>query len=431
MTRPPVSELALARAWATGAIPSHLITTDGLAVDVVYRGSWTHGSGPDFSGAMVALPNGRLLTGSIEFHLITSGWRSHGHHRDPAYDDVILHLVGEDDGGETIRSSGEHVPLAIVGFEEAVAVNAALDWSKVGGSICAADLAQRQPQLLIDQIRQLGDRRLATKSAQYEAALSSTTPSQALWSGVLEALGYQANRQPMQVLANRLRFVSLERELSLVSDRFLTASSLLLGAAGFLPLTPRDAMTGGIAPEQAHRIEQAWVQLRRVVDEPMRPGDWQTHRVRPANHPVARLLVAAVILHLAGSGLTSLLLDPIRNGVSFPDALIAMTERMGVQIGADRAIAIAANVVIPFALALAAQNDDLALTEAASHAWEQLPASSPNRITKASTIQVTGGPALRGIGERGMQGLIHLNRALCTPRRCFECPVAALVLSAD
>ena len=196
MARPPVSELALARAWATGAIPSHLITTNGLAVDVVYRGSWTHGSGPDFAGAMVALPNGRLLTGSIEFHLVTSGWRSHGHHHDPAYDDVILHLVGEDDSGETIRSNGEVVPVAIVGFEEAVAVNAALDWAKVGGSIGAADLARSRPQVLVEPIKQLGDRRLATKSAQFEAALSSSTPSQVLWSGLLEALGYQANRRP-------------------------------------------------------------------------------------------------------------------------------------------------------------------------------------------------------------------------------------------
>src|SRR5215204_1675696 len=137
MTRPPVSELALARAWATGAISSHLKTTNGLAVDVVYRGSWTHGFGPDFAGAMVAFPNGRLLTGSIEFHLVTGGWRGHGHHRDPAYDDVILHLVGSDDGAETIRSNGEAVPVAVVGYDEAIATDVALDWSRVGGSSCA------------------------------------------------------------------------------------------------------------------------------------------------------------------------------------------------------------------------------------------------------------------------------------------------------
>src|SRR6478735_1337386 len=159
MARPPVSELALARAWATGAIPSHLITTNGVAVDVVFRGSWTHGAGPDFAGAMVALPNGRLLTGSIEFHLVTSGWRSHGHHRDPAYDEVILHLVGVDDGAETVRSNGEPVPVSVVGFDEALATDAALDWSRVGGSSCASGIAERQPALLIDPIKQLGDRR--------------------------------------------------------------------------------------------------------------------------------------------------------------------------------------------------------------------------------------------------------------------------------
>src|SRR6478609_1754085 len=364
MSRPPVSELALARAWATGAIPSRLTTTDGVAVDVVYRGSWTHGSGPDFAGAMIALPNGRLLTGSIEFHLVTSGWRNHGHHRDAAYDDVILHLVGSDDGAETVRSNGEVIPVAVVGFDEAIATEAALDWSKVGGGCCAADLARSRPQVLIDPIRQLGDRRLATKSAQYEAALSSSTPSQVLWSGLLDALGYQANREPMQMLANRLRFVSLERELSLVSDRFLTASSLLLGAAGFLPLTPHDAMAGRIAPEQIQQIEQEWAGLNKVVDAPMRPGVWQTHRVRPANHPVARLLVAAVVLNFAGGGLTSVMLDPIRNGGSFPEALLAMNEGLGVNIGMDRAIAIAANVVIPFALAMASQGEDLTLMEA-------------------------------------------------------------------
>ena len=261
--------------------------------------------------------------------------------------------------------------------------------------------------------------------------MSSSTPSQVLWSGLLDALGYQANRQPMLMLANRLRLISLERELSLVSDRFLTASALLIGAAGFLPLTPHDAKAGSLSPQRTQRIEQAWAGLRGVVDQPLRPGDWQTHRVRPANHPVARLLVAAVVLTFAGGGLTSLLLEPIRNGVSFPEALLAMNEQFGVSIGTDRAIAIAANVVIPFALALAAQSDDLALTAAASNAWEQLPASSPNQVTKAATMQITGGPALRAIGERGMQGLIHLNRALCTPRRCFECPIASLVLTAD
>jgi hypothetical protein len=33
------------------------------------------------------------------------------------------------------------------------------------------------------------------------------------------------------------------------------------------------------------------------------------------------------------------------------------------------------------------------------------------------------------IGERGMQGLIQLDRLYCEPRRCMECAIANLALT--
>jgi hypothetical protein len=36
-----------------------------------------------------------------------------------------------------------------------------------------------------------------------------------------------------------------------------------------------------------------------------------------------------------------------------------------------------------------------------------------------------------GLGARGGQGLIHLDAALCAPRRCYECPIARAVIAAD
>jgi len=33
------------------------------------------------------------------------------------------------------------------------------------------------------------------------------------------------------------------------------------------------------------------------------------------------------------------------------------------------------------------------------------------------------------LGERGMQGLIQLDRLYCEPRRCMECSIALLALS--
>ncbi len=74
-----------------------LRTTLGLAFKVVFPGMCTGGAGPDFRDAILALPDGSLLRGDVELHLESSGWRQHGHDRDPAYDRVLLHVVLEDD----------------------------------------------------------------------------------------------------------------------------------------------------------------------------------------------------------------------------------------------------------------------------------------------------------------------------------------------
>lgn len=426
---PAVSELSLSRAWAQGDIPERLLTREREQVEIVYRGTWTHGFGPDFANAMIAWPDGRLETGSIEIHLTTGGWREHGHQRDPAYNDVILHLVGIDDGAETRRADGRLAPVAAVGLEQAETVQATLDWSRVGGEVCAAGIAIREPVRIVQALHHLGDLRLAAVATRFEAELALLPPAQVLWSALLDALGYAENRDPMRYLATLLPIADLERALTRSGDRFVTAAALLLGTAGFLPLSPRDAEAARLTPDQVGSIEGAWADVTRTPGERMSPADWQTARVRPANHPVARLLVAAALTAEFPSGLSAALLDLIRNGAFDVAQLLTIVTQHGGSLGQDRATVIASSVLIPFALALSEQASDPELAEGAMAAWDNLPASAHNRLTRAGLLQVTGGTPLRRIGERGMHGLLHLHRTLCTPRRCFECPIAALVVA--
>jgi hypothetical protein len=431
-SRPPVGELALSRAWNQGAGGPALVTTDGDRIDVVYRGSWSHGLGPDFSDAMLAFPDGRLVTGAIELHLATSAWREHGHHLDPAYNTVILHVVGKHDGAPTRRADGASVPVVQIGFDDALAAGEALPWHLVGGAVCAADVAATRPDAVAAILRALGDRRLANRAATFEASLTLAPPGDALWAGLLDALGYRANRDPMAALAARVSLRMLETAMigQFPADRRVIATALLLGVGGFLPLAPRDAAIANLDPGQTAGIEDAWRDLApRWSSDALPPTAWSITRVRPANHPVARLVTAAAIAADAPGGLTAALLDPIRSGTDPVAALLATARAVRAPLGEDRAIAIAANVLIPLALALAEQTDDPALLDAAAGAWERLRPSAGNETTRRATMQVTGGPSIRGLGERGIQGLIHLDRALCAPRRCYECPVAGLALS--
>jgi hypothetical protein len=67
-------------------------TTNGKRLIVHFPGHWNHGAGPDFKEADIEL-DGRRILGDVEIHLYREDWWRHGHDLDPAFDDVVLHVV--------------------------------------------------------------------------------------------------------------------------------------------------------------------------------------------------------------------------------------------------------------------------------------------------------------------------------------------------
>lgn len=85
-----------------------LQTTTAEMVYVLDKGQPNSGSGPDFLMAQIQIGSIRFA-GAVELHLSASHWYQHGYHKDPAYDNVILHVVWEDD--LSIRlPSGQCIP---------------------------------------------------------------------------------------------------------------------------------------------------------------------------------------------------------------------------------------------------------------------------------------------------------------------------------
>ena len=152
-------------------------------------------------------------------------------------------------------------------------------------------------------------------------------------------------------------------------------------------------------------------------------------RIRPSNHPIRRLVQAAALIAGSDLRLTTHLLGPIRVGLDPTDLLIDLVNSAGAPaLGSDRARAITTNVLVPFAFALASQTADVDLAESAAKVWEDLPGAESNERTRRAVRQVAGDTGLRRLGARLQQGLIHLDQSLCGPRRCYECPIAAVVV---
>ncbi|MGI9252229.1 MAG: DUF2851 family protein [Thermomicrobiales bacterium] len=436
-----VPELAISLAWHRGLLSGPFRSATGENIEVVHRGVWSHGFGPDFSDAMI-LFNGRdLRTGAVEIHRHERGWTDHGHHRDPRYNSVILHvaLTGGDAQARTL--DGALIPTVILPPDAAARLPEVgigkEAWTRFGGTACAPDLAIETPEALREAILTLGDRRLAGRAARIEARLTDEPASEVLWSEILDGLGFSANRAPMRSLAALVPLGILDAAMSTRPSemRLDLARSLLFGAAGYLPFSPGEAALADMPTAEIVRIEQLWASDGGPwLDGTLPPTVWTRARARPANHPAARIAAAAAIAvaaHPAG-GLLAVLTGALRDGADPAKTLASLAAPPASPgIGADRAGDIVASSILPFAIAFAESVGDHALSESASRAWETLPAPASNAITRRALTQITGGAKLPQIGGRGMQGLIHLDTNLCATRRCYECPIAHRVLAAD
>jgi hypothetical protein len=426
----PIAEIDLCRAWTRLPRSIPLTTIDGRSVDVIHLGTWTHGFGPDFRDAIISFDNGRTEHGSVELHLRTRGWSEHRHHLDPRYNDVILHVVGRHDDVEIRRADGKLVPTVVLDIQALGLATHEVDWSLVGGTVCAERLTREQPDLIRGVIGRLGDERMTARSARIESRLTALTPDAVLHGEIMDALGYTSNREPMAAICERLPLSSLAPIARQGADPFHRLCAGMLGAAGFLPLADTEIAHTGFDPEHALELTDEWSRIALAWGiAPISPTAWTVARIRPSNHPIRRLVQAAALIAGTDLHLTTHLLAPIRDGLDPTETLIGLVESAGAPtLGSDRARAIATNVLVPFAFALASQSDDVDLAESAARVWEALPGAESNERTRRAARQVAGDTGLKRLGARLHQGLIHLDQTLCGPRRCYECPIAAVVV---
>ncbi len=85
-------------------------TVAGESIQLLSVGEWNLDKGPDFL-RIALMRNADVETGDAEFHRRSSDWLAHGHHKDPAYDRVILHIVLDNDCQQVFGQSTLVIPL--------------------------------------------------------------------------------------------------------------------------------------------------------------------------------------------------------------------------------------------------------------------------------------------------------------------------------
>ena len=115
-------EALLQYVWKHKMFPlGQLATVDGRAVEVIDTGLQNTDAGPDFFNAKVKI-GGTVWVGNVELHDKSSAWTAHGHDRDHAYDNVVLHVATEIDA-DVATAGGRVVPQMRLEVPPAVAAN--------------------------------------------------------------------------------------------------------------------------------------------------------------------------------------------------------------------------------------------------------------------------------------------------------------------
>jgi len=102
--------------WKNGKIPfANLYTSRQKALQIISLGIHNHDAGPDFFHAKLEI-DGQLWVGNVEIHVKSSDWYAHQHNIDSNYDNVILHVVWEEDT-VVYRKNKEEIPaIELINF---------------------------------------------------------------------------------------------------------------------------------------------------------------------------------------------------------------------------------------------------------------------------------------------------------------------------
>jgi hypothetical protein len=97
-----VTERHLQIIWLEQKFLKNLVTSQGESIEIISPGIWNTEAGPDFLKTHLRIGQ-RDYRGDVEIHLHEGGWYHHGHHCDPRYNGVILHLSYSRSSGHLLR----------------------------------------------------------------------------------------------------------------------------------------------------------------------------------------------------------------------------------------------------------------------------------------------------------------------------------------
>lgn len=431
-TAAKLAEKTLQDFWESIPAGKVLSLADGRTCTILSRGNRNRGKGPDFLSAVIRFDDGTERRGDVEIHRRTSMWIAHGHTEDPAYGNVILHAVAENDAAPGNVPFLPCVPVLILPGAASRGAAAISGSQAKRDTFCAKYFSPVSDPDVQQFAASAGIDRLRKKSDDFLMNTIRRGAASAFFLRLMELLGPTGGREAFRQLAERVSSYPEDQR----TEHF---AALLWGESGLLP----DPSSADLDPEARAAVRALWSEWWQLRHDAEPHGD--LHFSRPLDSPERKIAYALCLMKELGpdpAGRLACVWNRVRQPERFSEVIGALFQandpfwevrssfarkpfaRGKALAGPDRINLLLTDLALPAIhaeLRLRKQNRYLFELE---RCFTILPPNPDNGILKKMRSRCFPGRKDIFRSAAMQQGLIHLEHEFCGPLsfQCGKCP---------
>ena len=397
-----------------------LTTYENEALAIIHPGSFNTNQGPDFTDAKIRIGQ-TTWAGSIELHINSSHWKDHKHSADKNYNNVILHVVWQQDADlhlpfQTLVLQNRVSKLLLQKYEALMNNGSFIACEKNSAAVNELTWTAWKERLLVERLQQ------KTATVFNYLKLNNNHWEESFWWMMAKNFGAKVNSTAFEKIAQSIPINILAKHKNQVHQ----AEALLFGQAGLL----NKDFTGDYPRllKREYNLHKAKYQLK----QPEAPLYFL--RMRPANFPSVRLAQLAVLVHtsvhLFSKVMESKTLKEIKDLLNItasdywhyhymPDEPAAFKKK---HLGKQMTENILINTVTVMLFAYGHYHNESSYKQKALQ-WLEEMAAEKNSITNGF---IQTGISIKSAFDS--QALIQLKQHYCDKKKCLDCAIGNKLL---
>ena len=415
-------------AWRLKKIDySQLYTEDNAKIEIINPGVHNSNAGPDFLQAKIKIHD-TIWAGHIEMHLNSSDWHKHKHSADPAYDNVILHVVYNHDM-DIYRSDGTRIPTVslqtlispdlINRYQELMRNESWVYCSDKIESVSEFIKTSWLNRLIVDRLEK------KTKVIRSDLERFDMDWERVFFIHLAIHLGAKVNNDGFRFLTESLPLNYLNK----YRGSLIEIEALLFGQAGLLDRDFKDEYPKKLKTIFTH-------QKNKFQTSPINKAVWNFLRLRPPNFPTIRIAQLATLINqtqhifskcMAANNVKELInvfeikvSNYWKNHYVFDKVSQKVIDK---KLGQTTIYNLIINCISPFLFVYGREKGVIKYEEKAIRFLEELKPEKNSIIRKWHSL------GYEAYSASDTQALIQLKNEYCNYERCLQCHIGNRIIS--